>query len=217
MTMLRANYSLSEHDVICGRGKVCHNHPGNQKLRELVASSLKMYSQAASKVDKSIIVSNIVDVIRRDSPDGGFVKHDPSGRYWFKVGDRLAREKVGQTLRDALSTQYRSSTSAKNMRKKHRAQSSKKEEDTTTTSERLINEYNYEVSAVIAQLTTEVNEDLADAKCEELYTAANVALLEEIKRGEVRTRDPKACLLYPWQYLFSCNRTRQTLLRLVQI
>jgi hypothetical protein len=192
---LDAAYSLSNHDVICGRGKVCFNHPGNQKLRELVASSLKIYSQAACKVEKSIIVSNIVDVIRRGSPNGGFVKQDPSGHYWLEVGDRLAREKVGQTLRDALSTQYRSSRGAKNMRRKMDQTQSRNQEDTTTTSELLIEQCNYEVSAVMVQLTTEVNEDLPDAKCEELFTAANVAILEKVKRSEV-TCDPKRCLLY---------------------
>jgi len=78
---------------------------------------LDKYSAATSKQEKSRIVSSIVDTIRRSSANGGFVKLDPLTGNWFEVGDHLAREKVGQTLRDALHTKYSSSTKAKKRRR----------------------------------------------------------------------------------------------------
>jgi hypothetical protein len=80
------------------------------------------YSEADSKMDKSLIVSEVVNGIRERSPDGGFIKKDKRTGRWFEVGDHLAREKVGQQFRDALHTQYRSSTKAKSKRKKARKQ-----------------------------------------------------------------------------------------------
>jgi hypothetical protein len=66
----------------------------------------------ASKVEKSNIVCNIVDTVRHASPKGGFVKMLNDGTYW-EVGDRAAKERVGQTFRDMLHTKYSSSTKAK--------------------------------------------------------------------------------------------------------
>jgi len=67
---------------------------------------------------KSDIIFDIVTKVRESSPDGGFVKQDKSNGRYFEVGNHLAREKVSQTFRDALSGRYKSSTSAKAHRRK---------------------------------------------------------------------------------------------------
>lgn len=107
--------------VICAKGKAAANHVGNKRFRQIVRFHLQKYSNASSKSDKSRIVSSIVDTIRQASQEGGFVKYDTQTGAWYEVGDHLAREKVGQTLRDALHTKYSSSTKAK----KHRRQAEK--------------------------------------------------------------------------------------------
>ena len=38
---------------------------------------------------------------------------------WYKLSDRMASEKVGQALRDVLSSEYKSSTQAKRRRWKN--------------------------------------------------------------------------------------------------
>lgn len=81
-------------DVICARGKRAFNHTGNRRFRALIEAHLDSYSKASSKIEKSLIVSSIVDSIREASPDGGFVKEE--GGHWFEVGDHNAREKIGQ-------------------------------------------------------------------------------------------------------------------------
>lgn len=72
------------HDVICARGKQALNHPGNLRFREMIAQSLDEYSEASTKLEKSNIVSTIVDAVREASPHGGFVK-EVDGT-WYEVG-----------------------------------------------------------------------------------------------------------------------------------
>ena len=66
---------------------------------------------------KSVIVSEIVDFVRSNSPNGGFVKQDEVTGEWYEVGTYLAREKTSQAFRDSLHLQYKSSTKAKKRRR----------------------------------------------------------------------------------------------------
>jgi hypothetical protein len=108
-SQLPAEFQPSSYSVVCGRGKDSFNHVGNRRFRALVTMFIERYSQAGSKVAKSAIVSEIIDVIRRAG--GNFCKLQRGA--WFEVGDHQAREKVGALLRDLLHTQYRSSAKAK--------------------------------------------------------------------------------------------------------
>jgi hypothetical protein len=74
--------------VICGRGKRCYTHIGNERFRQRVATMLDEYSRAKSKLDKSGVLASVVDQVRALSPKGGFVKQDENGR-WFEVGTFL--------------------------------------------------------------------------------------------------------------------------------
>lgn len=71
-------------------GKGCFNHEGNKKYRKSVEFFLERYSNAKSKVDKSVIVSAIIDTVRSRADGGGFVKKDVSTGHWYEVGDLLA-------------------------------------------------------------------------------------------------------------------------------
>jgi hypothetical protein len=116
-TPLAPDFVPGEYDVVCAKGKAVQNHVGNRRFRVICRMHLERYNAATSKQEKSRIVSDIVDTIRQASPDGGFVKLDPLTGSWREVGDHLAREKVGQTLRDSLHTKYSSSTKAKKERR----------------------------------------------------------------------------------------------------
>jgi len=99
-------------DVICARGKAAHKHEGNVRFRDLVNHFREEYAaKKTSKQQKSKIVTRVVNTIRQASPHGGFVK-EINGN-WYEVGDRSAKEKVGQTFRDLLHREYPSSTKAK--------------------------------------------------------------------------------------------------------
>jgi len=118
MTPLPATFQPGPYDVICAKGKNARNHEGNKFFRKLIQDALPIYGQATSKFEKSMIVSEVIDEVRsRCNVDGGFVKPDGNGGY-MEVGDHLAREKVGQSLRDGLASKYKSSARSKKRRQK---------------------------------------------------------------------------------------------------
>jgi hypothetical protein len=117
MQPLPDDFQPGENDVICGRGRNVFNHIGNDSFRTIVAGYLDHYNQASAKLEKSFILSEIVTKVRELSPNGGFVKKDPKSGRWFEVGDFLAREKTSQAFRDALHDKYRSSNTAKKLRR----------------------------------------------------------------------------------------------------
>ena len=84
-------------------------HDGNRSLKALVKCHLKSYSESKCKFQKSRIVSEIVETVRK--ANGSFVKFVDDG--WVQVSDRHSREKVGQMFRDCLHTKYKSSTRSK--------------------------------------------------------------------------------------------------------
>jgi hypothetical protein len=104
----------SDFSVVCGRGRDSFNHIGNRRFRILASMFIERYSRANSKASKTVIVSEIIEVIRQ--ADGNFCKFT-KGK-WIEVADHHAREKVSSLLRDLLHTQYRSSAKAKIARRK---------------------------------------------------------------------------------------------------
>jgi hypothetical protein len=150
MTPLPANFEPGPDDVICGRGKKCYNHIGNERFRQRVLTFLDEYSMAKSKLDKSGVLSKVVDEVRQQSPNGGFVKQDELGN-WHEVGDFLAREKTSQSFRDALHDRYKSS----NLSKKKRRQ----EEQAKVTSSSIgsmVARSEYEISSRLERLSSEL-------------------------------------------------------------
>ena len=116
MRRLPLDFVPSDDDVICGRGKKCYSHIGNDRFRTRVHSVLSLYRSAKNKLDKSKVLNMVVDQVRYNSPSGGFVKQDETGR-WHEVGDFLAREKTSQVFRDALHENYKSSNVSKKKRR----------------------------------------------------------------------------------------------------
>jgi hypothetical protein len=127
MAPLQPTFTPGPYDVICARGKDAKNHLGNKRFRSKVKDALLEYSKSEhDKMRKSMILSDIVESVRRNSPLGGFVKSrhvknvqddgQTTTTQWYEVGDHLAREKVGQSFRDLLHGQYKSSTKSKRKR-----------------------------------------------------------------------------------------------------
>jgi hypothetical protein len=101
-TILPLDFKPSAYDVICARGKAAWNHIGNRRFRVTIDMFFSKYKVATTKVTKSLLVMQIVDIFRENSPRGGFVRQDNMTGRWFEVGDAIAREKVGQSLRELL-------------------------------------------------------------------------------------------------------------------
>jgi len=172
---LSACFEPGDFDVICGKGKGCFNHQGNKNFRRIVGIYLPGYAEATSKLEKSAIVSAIIQSVRTQSPDGGFVKRDLSTGLWSEVGDHLAREKVGQTIRDALHLQYRSSTKAK--KKRRQAEQAKASANMTQ-----ISSTHFEISSKIDDLKSKVTDSLSDQQLANMFTQANLEILNELNR-----------------------------------
>ena len=84
--------------VVCGKGKACYTHPGNQAFRKLVKINLARYTGATNRFEKSKVANEIAQFIMQNG--GGFVKMDPNTGRWLDVGDAAAKEKVSQTMRE---------------------------------------------------------------------------------------------------------------------
>jgi hypothetical protein len=115
-TELALDYLPSDQDVICGRGAKVWAHKGNEVFRSLVKDRLDQYKETPAKLEKSYILCEIVDHIRTVN-GGDFVKFNTRQKRWYEVGDYLAKEKTSQAFRDALSEHYKSSSTAKRMRR----------------------------------------------------------------------------------------------------
>jgi hypothetical protein len=115
-SQLGADFKISNLSVICGRGKESYNHTGNHRFRILASTFVERYSRASSQTAKSVLLFNIVTMIRQVG--GHFCKYE-KGK-WFEVGDRCACEKVSAYFRDMLHTQYRSSSKAKTTLRRNR-------------------------------------------------------------------------------------------------
>lgn len=98
------NYQPTDYDIVCGRGKGSYNKPGNRRFRAMVKAHIGDYLLARSRLDKSAVLSTIMDRVRSQN-DGQvrFVSLDENGQ-WMEISDEQAREKVGHTMREALTT-----------------------------------------------------------------------------------------------------------------
>lgn len=105
------------YHVICARGADVKKHAGNVLFKQKIQEGANAYHQAESKLFKSLHVSSVISFFEENG--GGFVKN--CNGVWCKVSEQLAREKVGQALRDQLSSQYKSSTKSKRRRWKQEA------------------------------------------------------------------------------------------------
>lgn len=110
-----ADYSTSSivrpsgNDILCGRGGGTNAHPGNIKFRKLVAAH-KLRYLAASKSDKPGVARDVVREWRAMDPPGRFLAKmdgknirnpdDEAPVLWYDVGDKKAREKASQCLRE---------------------------------------------------------------------------------------------------------------------
>ena len=62
---------------------------GNRRFRILVDLHVPRYRQAKNRMEKSIVVMEVVDTIRDSSKEGGFVRHDANRNRWFEVSHLL--------------------------------------------------------------------------------------------------------------------------------
>jgi hypothetical protein len=112
--VLPIDFSPHPYSVICGRGGVRTDIPGNRYLQSLAGIyTLKYSQQAQNKRAKSAIVSHILEMVRSVCPDGkgAFIRAEKNR--WIELNDLDAREKFLSVMRNGLHSKYRSSTKSK--------------------------------------------------------------------------------------------------------
>jgi len=193
---LPRDFKPGPFDVICSQGKSAKAHPGNIYFQSVIHKSAKEYASAIEKRRKSKIVRTIIDTIRTNSPNSGFVKKASDGRWWV-VGLDQAREKVSQSLRDTLAGHYRSSLLAK---KRMRAESNVKRmidfEEIIAT-----NQFVSERTRLLSETIKNCNDSdtissLCDSDMLNLMTESNLSILRQLKidqtvQQEVGVEQPK--------------------------
>lgn len=93
-------FELRDRDIVCGRGKGCWNHPGNQMFQTIIHASVERYSGSKSKNEKSLVVASIVEGLCNSG--SRFVKEDKKTGGWYDIGQTQARDKTGHAIRDYM-------------------------------------------------------------------------------------------------------------------
>jgi hypothetical protein len=88
-----------EHDVLYGRGGGTNHHPGNKHYRRMVEDRKLDYVNS-KRLDKPLVALEIIKTWRGQTPPGRFLKMDDKTGLWLDVGDKKAREKTSQALRE---------------------------------------------------------------------------------------------------------------------
>ena len=115
-------------DVLLGRGKACHDHPGNVRLRHLVEEWADIYSCSCKK-QKTRVTREILEMISNSS--GRFLKESDSG--WIEVSQEVARLKVSHVFRDMPRFSSSSSSSTTGRRRSTVTTAQKRNRNNTTT------------------------------------------------------------------------------------
>lgn len=89
----------THNDILYGRGGGTNHHPGNKRYRKWVEDRKVEYVNS-KRLDKPVVALDIVKKWRSQSPPGRFLKMDDKTGLWNDVGDKKAREKTSQALRE---------------------------------------------------------------------------------------------------------------------
>ena len=180
-TVLSPHFVPGYYDVICDRKRAARDHPGNVRFQELVQQVSLAYGNAHSKPERAAIVTDLVNSVR--SQGTGFVKFDKKLGMWIEIGDRLAREKTGQQLRETLGDKYRSSQDSK--RRARKAKNAEMADNLET-----IVKKNKAVSETVDHMKEEVPSWFLkpDQEVLNFFTDANKRMLNAMKQDNTLSR-----------------------------
>ena len=89
-----------ENDILLGRGGNNNKHIGNEQLRLFAMERVQKYILSTKKI-KSIMVLDLVSMVRNLNPPGRFLRQGTDG-LWYEAGNKFAKEKASQVYRDAF-------------------------------------------------------------------------------------------------------------------
>ena len=85
--------------MLYGRGGGTNHHDGNKRYRQMVEERKVDYVNS-KRLDKPLVALDIIRNWRAQDPPGRLLKIDESTGLWHDVGDKKAREKTSQALRE---------------------------------------------------------------------------------------------------------------------
>ena len=105
------HFELGCNDIVidCKKNE---RYEGNCRLFSIIMSKIVEYKKS-SKMERSNIISSIMNEIKRSWPIGGFFKRDSHHERWFEVGDHCGRDAISKIFREALHEQYKSSAASR--------------------------------------------------------------------------------------------------------
>mmetsp|Transcript_20844 Transcript_20844/g.23299 ORF Transcript_20844/g.23299 Transcript_20844/m.23299 type:complete len:182 (-) Transcript_20844:334-879(-) len=100
------------HDVLCGRGALTNEHPGNEWFRRLVRSNRQLY-RSCPKHTKLLVAKAIVQAVQRNqrNPPGRFLEKTKTedgslSNMWTPINYKNAVEKASQALREKVTPNW---------------------------------------------------------------------------------------------------------------
>lgn len=94
----------TDRDVLCQRGGLANDHPGNGKYLR-ARDELQLSYTKAGKAEKTAISQRLVDQVH--NWNGRFLRKDKLSQKWYKIHNQTARTKAGQALREEYTTEQR--------------------------------------------------------------------------------------------------------------
>lgn len=94
------------NDCLFGRGGGTNHHPGNKRYRKIVEDRKEKYL-TSKRLDKPLVAMDIINEWRALDPPGRFLKQNEVTKLWDDVGDKKAREKTSQALREKTPVKQR--------------------------------------------------------------------------------------------------------------
>ena len=101
---LDSTCTVKDKDVLWGRTKVAHAHPGNVTFRRLIRQYRSQYQETRIREEKGKVIRTIIAHVV--DAGGRFLKcEDENSPSWFEVDPTQTYEKVSHALRSAKAPQ----------------------------------------------------------------------------------------------------------------
>lgn len=92
----RHQLTLTDKDVVLGKGRIIQNLPGNIQFRNMVRSLTNKYELASNRIEKTFLTMQVVADIKNSG--GRFLKEDAEGEVYVEVPSDVARLKVSSAF-----------------------------------------------------------------------------------------------------------------------
>jgi hypothetical protein len=129
-------------------------------------------------MEKSLVVLNIIEQVHQ--ANGRFIKRQKKDGPWVEADEIFAREKCTQSLRDGLSTKYRSATKAKRQRRSQYDNQFQSEIDKIVRSNVLVVQQMECLTHRVSVLNS-VRPTVSDEVVMAIFTQANSNILDAMK------------------------------------